>query len=64
MQQRHNPVRLYVNMKYRRVLDSQKQFLFCLLTELAELLQTFFLECLTAHCPGSRDDWYDIDQEL
>lgn len=42
MQQRHNPVRLYVNMKYRRVLDSQKQFLFCLLTELAELLQTFF----------------------
>lgn len=44
MQQRSSPVRLYVNMKYCRVLDSQKQlpFFFCLLSELAELLQTFF----------------------
>lgn len=43
MQQRSSPVRLYVNMKYCRVLDSQKQLpFFCLLTELAELLQTFF----------------------
>lgn len=30
MQQRSSPVRMYVNMKYCRVLDSQKQWLFLL----------------------------------
>lgn len=64
MQQRSSPVRLYVNMKYCRVLDGQKQWLFfaCLLNLLNSCRH--FLECLTAQCPRSRDNWYDIDQAV
>lgn len=64
MQQRSSPVRLYVNMKYCRVLDSQKQWLLfaCLLNLLNSCRH--FLECLTAQCPRSRDNWYDIDQAV
>lgn len=38
------PCEIVCKHKYCRVLDSQKQlpFFFCLLSELAELLQTFF----------------------
>lgn len=55
---------VYVNMKYCRVLDSQKQWLFfaCLLNLLNSCRH--FLECLTAQCPRSRDNWYDIDQAV
>lgn len=47
-----------------RVLDSQKQLLFfaCLVNLLNSCRH--FLECLTAQCPRSRDNWYDIDQAV
>lgn len=64
MQQRSSPVSLYVNMKYCRVLDSQKQWLFfaCLLNLLN--FCRHFLECLTAQCPRSRDNWYDRSSRM
>lgn len=58
------PCEIVCKHKYCRVLDSQKQWLF--LACLVNLLNScrHFLECLTAQCPRSRDNWYAIDQAV